>query len=169
MKKSKILLIIFICLFVCAACTEKTKSGIEVKSSSDMSENKGHLACSRSANGADGAQVELAYEIDYNKGYITSLRSIEKVISDNSSVLDKYESAYKKIFVAYKSLDYYTNKVTRSDTTVVSNTLIEYDKVDMDKLKSIEGEEDSVIKDGKVALSDWLEFAENFGTKCYEE
>ena len=39
-------------------------------------------------------------------------------------------------------------------------------KIDTDKLLEIEGEEDNIIKDGKVKLDDWLDFAEQFGTKC---
>ena len=44
--------------------------------------------------------------------------------------------------------------------------MINYGKIDTDKLLAIEGEEDNVIKDGKVKLDDWLDFAEQFGTKC---
>ena len=60
----------------------------------------------------------------------------------------------------------FKNTVTKTNNSVTSDTVINYGKIDTDKLLAIEGEEDNVIKDGKVKLDDWLDFAEQFGTKC---
>ena len=65
-----------------------------------------------------------------------------------------------------KDLKYYDNTVKRTDNSVTSDTVINYGKIDIDKLLDIEGEEDNVIKNGKVKLDDWLEFTEKFGMKC---
>ena len=167
MKKNKLLLLILLLLLV-TGCTTKTESGTEINSKSDTSKSKGTLLCTRSGTAQGNAEVSLNYEVRYKKGYVLSVHSEEKIISNDSSILDQYEDAYKNIFKAYKDLKHYTNTVTRESNSVTSDTLIEYDKVDMNKLKEIENSDQSVIKDGKVALKDWLEFAEKFGTKCEE-
>ena len=169
MKKSSLVFIILLSVFLLTGCTEKTESGTKVSSSTDTTNSRGTLTCTRSGIGLNSSEVDLNYEVKYNAGYVTNVHSIEKVTSTDSSTLDQYEEAYKNIFKAYKDLDHYTNNVTRTENTVVSDTIIEYDKVDMAKLEKIENAEETIIKNGKVALSDWLTFAEKFGTKCSEK
>lgn len=124
------------------------------------------LTCSREASAGSGVDVNLDYEIYYQGEYIQILHSTEQVVTDDQDTLDEYEDAYKGIYKNYEGLKYYDNTVTRTNDSVTSDTVINYGKIDTDKLLAIEGEEDNVIKDGKVKLDDWLDFAEQFGTKC---
>ena len=124
------------------------------------------LTCSREASAGSGVDVNLDYEIYYQGEYIQILHSTEQVVTDDQDTLDEYEDAYKGIYKHYEGLKYYDNTVTRTNNSVTSDTVINYGKIDTDKLLAIEGEEDNVIKDGKVKLDDWLDFAEKFGTKC---
>ena len=124
------------------------------------------LTCSREASAGSGVDVNLDYEIYYQGEYIQILHSTEQVVTDDQDTLDEYEDAYKGIYKNYEGLKYYDNTVTRTNDSVTSDTVINYGKIDTDKLLAIEGEEDNVIKDGKVKLNDWLDFAEQFGTKC---
>lgn len=124
------------------------------------------LTCSREATAGSGVDVNLDYEIYYQGEYIQILHSTEQVVTDDQDTLDEYEDAYKGIYKNYEGLKYYDNTVTRTNDSVTSDTVINYGKIDTDKLLAIEGEEDNVIKDGKVKLDDWLDFAEQFGTKC---
>ena len=124
------------------------------------------LTCSREASAGSGVDVNLDYEIYYQGEYIQILHSTEQVVTDDQDTLDEYEDAYKGIYKNYEGLKYYDNTVTRTNDSVTSDTVINYGKIDTDKLLAIEGEDYNVIKDGKVKLDDWLEFAEQFGTKC---
>lgn len=128
---------------------------------------KGTLKCSREGV-LDGGTAKFSYEINYKDGYITQLHSKEEITSDDNSILDTYENAYKNIFVNYKNLKYYDNTITRNNNTVSSETTINYAKIDTDKLLEIEGSEDNVIEDGKVKVVTWRSFAEKFGTTCTE-
>lgn len=121
--------------------------------------------CSRTGE-VDNGSSKMNYEVYYEGDYVTVIHSMEEIISDDSSVLDTYEEAYKNIFKQYENLEYYDNTITRSDNTVISDTTINYAKIDIDKLLEIEGEEDNVIEDGKVKLSTWLTFAKKFGVTC---
>lgn len=167
-KKLFSILLILLVIFI-TGCTKKTESGLTVNSETDMTEKRGVLACTREATGMNNAAVELNYEVSYKNGYVTKLHSIEKVTSSSEEVLETYRSAYEKVFKVYKDLEYYENSITDEGNTIISDTVIEYDKVDLDELKRLENTKDSVIKDGKVALKDWLKFAEKFGTKCSEK
>ncbi len=169
MMRNKKYLFILILLLILTGCSKRIETGTEIDSKTDTSNSKGTLVCSREATAQNNAKVELNYEVDYKKGYVTKLHSTEKVITDDQDVLDTYEEAYRNIFKIYKDLKYYDNNVSRTKKDVTSDTVIQYDKVDMDKLLKLENTDDTVIKNGKVALSDWLEFAEKFGTKCKEK
>ena len=176
MKKISLIVFCLILLLVTGCSSDKeesstledlTSSSKEANSSIDSS-GSGKLMCTRDASAGEGIEVDLNYEIEYENGYIQVLHSNEKITSSDSESLDEYEAAYKKIAANYKGLKYYDTEVTRTSTEVINDTVINYAKIDMDKLLDIEGEEDNVIKDGKVALSTWLEFAEQFGTTCEE-
>lgn len=169
--RKKLFNLIFLLLLIVTitGCTEKTASGTTVNSESDMTENKGVLYCTREATGMNNSAVECSYDVYYNKGLVTKVHSVEKVTSSSEEVLETYRSAYENVFKVYKDLDYYTNSITDEGNTIISETTIEYDKVDLDKLKKLENTKDSIIKNGKVTLKDWLKFAENFGTKCTEK
>lgn len=124
------------------------------------------ITCSRQATGEDNSDVKLNYELYVDGDYIKVLHSMEEIITDNQDILDEYENAYKGIYEHYKDLEYYDTSVIRTDNSVTNDTVINYGKIDTNKLLEIEGKEDNVIKDGKVKLEDWLDFAEKFGTEC---
>lgn len=176
MKKISLIALCLILLLVTGCSSDKEESStVEDLTSSSKKANSsidsngsGKLMCTRDASAGEGIEVDLNYEIEYESGYIQVLHSNEKITSSNSESLDEYEEAYKKIAANYKGLKYYDTEVTRTDTEVINDTVINYAKIDINKLLDIEGEEDNVIKDGKVALSTWLEFAEQFGTTCKE-
>lgn len=176
MKKCKLLLILFICLFVIVGCgnndTKTLKSSSNGDSNindiDDLTSDKGTLSCSRSATASDGVTPSFNYEIEYNGDNILQLHSVEMVTSDDSSKLDEYESAYKKINTYYENLKYYDSNVIRTSNSVTRDTVINYDKINIDDLLEIEGEDDNIIEDGKAKLSIWLEFASKFGTECSE-
>lgn len=144
--------------------SESTNSNIEVPESE--TEGMSKLTCTRDADAGDNIEVNLDYEVFYQGEYIQILHSTEQVVTDNQETLDEYEDAYKGIYKNYEGLKYYDNTVTRTNDSVTSDTVINYGKIDIDKLLDIEGEEDNVIKNGKVKLEDWLEFTKQFGMKC---
>ena len=149
------LLLVFLLAIVCTGCGTGTIAAAD-----------GVIKCSRTGS-IDGATTEMNYELYYEGDYLTILHSTEQVISDDVSILDTYEEAYKNIYEAYEGLEYYDAKVIRNDTSVTSDVFINYARIDIAALLDIEGAEDNVIdKDGKVRLQTWLDFAEPFGVKC---
>ena len=172
MKKVISLFIILIsCFFITGCGNEEVEEKVPVANKSSILDKideagSGKLKCSREAFASEGIDVELTNEIEYENGYIMILHSIDKVISDNKESLDQYEDAYKKIAKNYEGLKYYDVTITRNSNSVTNDVVINYGKIDTKKLLDIEGEEDNVIVDGKVALETWVGFAEKFGTVC---
>lgn len=169
-KISIIVLIAFL-LFGCEN-TEKVENGKTVEkneTSNNIVNNNtgsGHKHCTRAATAGSGIDVSLNYDLYYEGDNLNTLYSEEKVTSESKDSLDTYENAYKKIHANYEGLEHYNTSVERDDTSVTSKITIEYDKIDIDALLDIEGEEDNIIENGKAKLSKWLTLAEKFGTKC---
>ena len=155
MIKSSIVIVLVV--FLLTGCT-----------TGNIASADGKKICSRTGV-LDNGTSKMSYEVYYEDDYVTILHSTEEVTSEDSSLLDTYEEAYKNIFKQYEGLKYYDNTVTRDGNTVVSDTTINYAKIDIDKLLEIEGEEDNVIENGKVKLSTWLSFAKKFGVTCDED
>lgn len=177
MMNKKIIKIFFVivAIFIVTGCnkdsknnSKNTNTGLEnentliIEDTSDMKK----LSCSREASAGSDVDVDLSYEIFYIGDYIQILHSKESITTENQATLDEYENAYKKIYKHYENLEYYDTIINRTSNNVTNDTVINYAKIDTDRLLEIEGEEDNIIKDGKVKLADWLEFAEKFGTKC---
>ena len=91
------------------------------------------------------------------------------VKTSNQDDLDIYEDAYNNINKNYDGLKYYDSEVIRTKDSVSRDTIINYDKIDIDELLAIEGKDDNIIEDGKAKLNIWLDFASKFGTTCNEE
>ena len=176
--KIALLLIAILLLAGCGKENETTTKNTQEKKTSEPSinnktevpesqtEGMSKLTCTREADAGSDIDVNLDYEVYYQGEYIQILHSTEQVVTDNQETLDEYENAYKGIYKNYEGLKYYDNTVKRTDNSVTSDTVINYGKIDIDRLLDIEGEEDNVIKNGKVKLDDWLEFTEKFGMKC---
>ena len=113
-------------------------------------------------------EVDLSYTITYERGNILKLRSVSKISSDDNTIVENYYNAYLNISSNYHELKYYDTSLTKEDNTVIYDVVINYEKIDTDKLLKIEGKEDNIIVSGKAKLSLWLDLAEKFGTTCQE-
>ncbi len=128
--------------------------------------NMEKMTCTRQGNGINGAKANLNYTLYYQGEYLQILHSKEQVLTTNQDILTEYQNAYINIYKNYENLKYYETSIVREEGSVTNDTIINYSKLDTNKLLEIEGEEDNIIKDGKVKLDDWLKFAEKLGTTC---
>jgi len=125
-----------------------------------------HEHCSRVGTISLDGRAELNYELYYTGDVLIKLESYESVYSDDSIVLDTYQDAYQKIHDNYKDIKYYSTELKRDDKSVKSIMIIEYDKIDIDKLIEIEGVEDNIFDNKIPKASKWKEFAKKVGTSC---
>lgn len=170
-------LIIIILLLLVTGCG---KDNIEIVNmegtTSKRSENplyninvngSGTLECTRAANAYNGLTASFNYAITYKHGIITFIHSIEKVKGDSSSALDEYEEAYNKIKDRYSDIKYYDITVTRDTNSVIYDSKIDYEKVDMNKILKLEGNENNIYNSSnKIELKKWYSFVKKIGTTC---
>ena len=111
--------------------------------------------------------ILIKYSIYYDGDYVTKTVSIEKVTSKNKDILKQYKEAYEKVFSNYKDIDYYENEVEQKGNTVSSVTVVDYKKVDVNKIIEIEGKEDNIFdEDGKVKKDTLVSFYKKYGVVC---
>ena len=157
MKKLLIIIVLLSSVFL-VAC--------EKGDSSNITSNKMlHEHCTRSGV-LDGGTADLQYDIYYTGDILNKIESYEAVSSEDSSLLDQYEEAYNTIHAYYKGLNYYITKVERTEGSIESTIIIDYDKINIDELISIEGEEDNIFENKVPKVSKWKELAKKVGTKC---
>lgn len=166
MKKKISLILVIGSLFVVTGCNDNKLDENSKYDTTGLS----HIVCTKDAyiESDSSSKVDISYDLYYDSDdYLKVFESVEKITSDNSSLLDQYEQAYKKIYKAYNDIEYYDNKIERTSNTVTSKTSINYEKVDMEKIRKLEGEEDNVkLTDGKIKIDDWKKFAKKYGTTC---
>ena len=165
MKKISIF-IILLSMFIITGCEQEKTTKKVISNGKEINTSKmEHKHCTRKGQINDG-EVSLNYDIYYTGDVLNIVKSEEKVISSSNDILNTYEDAYKNIHNKYKELEYYDTNVIRDEESVTSTILINYDKIDVDKLTEIEGKTSNVFEGKTAKVSKWLELAKKFGTKC---
>ncbi|MCI9434987.1 MAG: YehR family protein [Bacilli bacterium] len=140
--------LIIICLLTgCGAKEEKT------------------MTCTRTLN-QSGIKMDLTYIVKYKDEYVTNLKSIEKVTSDDDSILETYKKEAESIYKPYNGIKYYDYSVEIDDDTLISTLNINYSKVDTDEMIKADSSNKQIIKDGKVKLSDVESIYKQIGLSC---
>ena len=165
MKKLSIFGLLFVSLFIITAC--EPKSTEEVSGETIDTSKMVHQKCIREGEVTDG-EAQLQYDIYYTGDVLNLVRASEKVISSSEDVLNTYEEAYRNIHASYKGIKYYDTEVIREDDSVASIMIINYDKVDVNKIISIEGDKDNIFEDGQAKVKKWKKLAKKVGTKCID-
>ena len=160
-KMIKYFTLLIVILIMCSGCEEEKNSELTKK------KNENALYCTKETSAKDNMSTSLKYTIYYKGEYVTRTVSIEKVISDDNNILEKYKTAYENVFKAYQNIDYYDNKVEKLGNSVTSTTVINYEKVDTKRLLEIEGEEGNVFdSNGKVKKDTLVNLYKKYGAKC---
>ena len=167
MKKLKTIssiLVLLVVVLLITGCDDNNNKVISNGKKVNTSKME-HKHCTGDGNMENG-EVTLEYDIYYTDERLNIVKSVTTIKSDSSSVLDTYEKAYKDIYKNYEGLEYYDTSVERSDNGLVNTITINYDEIDIDKLISIEGEEDNIFENKVPKVKKWLELGKKFGTKC---
>ncbi len=162
MKKISISLFLIFTIILISGCGKET-----IEDKMKQEDNEKVLHCVRNVTTQDNIDADIKYSIYYDGDYVTKTVSIEKVTSKDKDILNQYKEAYEKVFSSYKGIDYYDNKVEKNGNTVSSITVINYQKVDTNKIIEIEGKEDNIFEeDGKVKKDTLVNFYKKYGITC---
>jgi len=177
MKKILYILVLVSALFLITGCDDEKSTNESGQEKINKIESNGEkvntkkmtqMYCIRNATAQNGIEVNIHYDVFYTGDKLNIVHSFEQVMSANSEYLDEYEEAYRGIHKHYEGLEYYDASVTRGDTAVTSEITINYDKLDIDKLLSIEGEENNIFENKVPKYSKWIAMAKKVGVTCTE-
>lgn len=151
MKKKSLLLvaIVGVLLLVTACSNDKLET----------------MTCTRTIN-QNGIKMTLTYNVDYKGEYVTEVKSVETVESENNTILKNYKDQLEKIYNTYKDIEYYDNKTEIVGNKLTSTTIINYEKIDTDKMIEIDSANKQLIKDGKIKVKDIKSVYESVGASC---
>lgn len=110
--------------------------------------------------------MESIYKITHNWKYVDLVETIETVKSNNKEVLDYYKSIVESSYEPFKNLEYYDYKVETTNDTLVSETTINYSKIDINKFIKINPASSNFINNGKVSLDSLKTIYGLIGAKC---
>ena len=159
MKKVLVIISMILILGVTTACgATRTEDGKKLV--------KIHEHCTRTGTMQGNAQASLTYEIYYTGDILNKIESHEKVISSSKEILDMYEESYKGIHKHYEGIKYYDTDVIRTDASVESVMIINYDRVDVSKIIALEGEEGNIFENKIPKVSKWKELTKKVGMQC---
>lgn len=124
------------------------------------------LTCTRKATVTTGVDMDLTYKVTYKGDYVQLVETEEKVISTNKTYLDTYKTTVEDLYAPYKDVEHYEYNVSVSGDTLTSKTKIDYEKIDTKKLIDIDSANGTLIKDGKIKLTDIQSVYEGMGASC---
>lgn len=124
------------------------------------------LSCTRKATIMEGVDADLSYKVTYKGDYVQLVESREEVISENEAYLENYKTAIENVYSPYNDVEYYEYNVELKNGSLVSTTKINYEKIDTDKMIDIDSANATLIKDGKIKISDIKSIYENLGMIC---
>lgn len=161
MKRNKLLIILFALMLIVTGCSSKEsdtnktdgKNDTKTEDKASVDETK-ILTCTADKTDELGSVINAIYKVTYKGEYVDLIETEEKVTSDNSQVLNYYKEAIESTYLPYKDLEHYNYSVVLKDNQVISTTKIDYSKIDTNKMIEINSSMKSLIKNGKVKMSD---------------
>lgn len=161
MKKNKLLIILFALMLVITGCsakekdTTKTEDKTSTKTEDKIDSNETKiLTCTANKTDEVGSTIGAVYKVVYKGEYVDLIETEEKVTSDNEQVLNYYKETIEGVYLPFKDLEHYDYNVVLKDNQVISTTKIDYSKIDTNKMIEINSAMKTIIKDGKVKVSD---------------
>ena len=110
--------------------------------------------------------MSLNYEVDYKGNYVTKVKSVEIVKSDDSEYLNTLKEQTENIYSAYNNIENYNYKTEINGNTFTSTVDIDYEKIDTEKLISIDSSNSQLIKNVKIDINDIKNIYESIGATC---
>ena len=152
MKKTFLVAVMVCLLVVVTGCNKgKTKT----------------LTCTLSGTVMEGTTIDTKYTITYTGKYVDKVESVEKVKSNQPTILNAYKQTVEATYSPYKDIKYYDYDIKIDGDTLTSTATINYAKIDTDAMIKVNSSNSMLIKDGKVKVATIKEVYETqLGATC---
>lgn len=124
------------------------------------------MKCKRSGAVTTGVTADLSYEVTYRGLYVEKIHTVEKLMSENEAYLNLYKQKVEEGYSSYKDLEHYNYSIVVKDGILTSIVDIDYSKVDTDKMIEIDSNNATLIRDGKIRVSDMKTLYRSTGAVC---
>ena len=175
MKKTfKISVLLILCVFAVTGCSDNNNQKLgghlnekdsildniqDKDSNSDTTnDNKNDsrkvLTCTKSGTVTTGVQADFTYQVFHDGIYAEEVHTVEKLMTNNEEYLQQYRNLLIRGYEPYQDIEFYDYDVKINGNTLTSTVNINYAKKDKEKMIEINKENATLIKNGKVLVSD---------------
>lgn len=184
-KLIKLSIVLFIGVLVFTGCSDKNDTKLDkdsekrenIKEDSKVEKDPGEennqdsegtktMTCKRAGTITTGVTADLTYEVTYTDLYVDKIHTVEKLMSENVAYLNLYKQKVEEGYSSYKDLEYYNYDITIKDGVLTSVVDIDYSKIDTNKMIEIDPNNATLIKDGKIKVSDMKILYHSTGAVC---
>ena len=163
----KLFAIVVIGVFLLTGCEEKKKEELkEDKTEKTEKVEEKVMTCTRTATISEGVTMSLEYTVTHDGTYVKKVKSHETVTANDSAYLEAYKKQVESIYSPYKNVEYYTYSVRVEGNTLISDADIDYEHIDTSKMIEVDSANATLIKDGKVKVSDIKSLYATVGATC---
>lgn len=124
----------------------------------------GRLVCKYN-NQSDIMESSYTYNMVFKMKNVTRFETEEIIESLDQELLKTYQTSLNELSKEYKKLKYYNVDISIKNNKLIVNTIVDYDKIDMNKYLKIEGEK-TYIKNKKLKIDSIRKIYEKNGAKC---
>lgn len=114
----------------------------------------------------DDYKLTGIYTVEYEDNYVTNVKTTEIIDSNNDSILQSFKTQISSTYSPYDELEYYNYDIELSDNVLTSTTNIDYTKIDMDKMTTIDSSIEKILVDGKININTMKAVYTTMGAKC---
>ncbi len=125
----------------------------------------GKMLCTYKSS-ENNEDVEMSYQMTFKNRNVTNLKVKEVVTSNDKNQLNEYQETLGMIYSIYDDLKYYDIEVLIEDNKLITNAVINYEKIDKEEFIKIDESAKNLYEGNKVPLSKLKKEYEKNGAKC---
>ena len=123
------------------------------------------MKCSYKAK-EDDRTIDLYYKIKHKGSKVVSVKSVEKVTSNDQSIIDSYKDDVESFYEPFKYIDNYNYKIKSNNKSITVTTSIDYSKIDLSEMIMIDPDIEQLMDDGYIDIDQMKISYENLGLEC---
>lgn len=123
------------------------------------------MKCSYKSKDSDKT-ISLSYKVKHKGSKVLAVESVEKVTSNDKSIIDSYKEDVEDFYEPFKYVDNYSYKIKSNNKSITVNTSIDYSKIDLNEMMMIDPDIEQLMEDGYIDLDLMKISYENLGLEC---
>ena len=127
--------------------------------------SSGILVCTNNYD-EDNVSFKTIYQVEYKNKYATKLVSVETIETYDNTLLNDYKTNLEMMYFKFNQIPYYENTISIKENKLTSKTVIDYSKIDLNELISVDSSFNEVIKNNKISINQLKKQYKETGAIC---